>query len=353
MPTLRTVRPTVTVFLCLLALEACGRDQVSNGITRSPTQDAALIPQQPPATFVQGRWMPVGTRVGVGVPVVLPPEPYDPIHHGPALPGLAPNAPRFEPRDALGNPLPVHPPNDGAVGFYLTQTTKPWYGAYALQDIGTSISLPSGAPANADVYAPTMLAPGGACIEATMAHVRSSGAMLHQLWAWDWCHGTYGSGAGAGASWDLTSGAFQAAYVRTYQGKPSIAVSVVTPNTGNTNGQCWFMDLYNYTVGGWQQLHSSCGYTLTIGGLLGWNYWESHGVLSSTSCPALASVIASDISLADPNTSSWTAFTNFPADYSLQNVNFDYCFGGGGGFTFRFPVPGMSANTWRAETPNP
>jgi hypothetical protein len=79
--------------------------------------------------------------------------------------------------------------------------------------------------------------------------------------------------------------------------------------------------------------------------------WQSWYVAQAQQCPTLPSIRALDIALADPGSSTFDAFTNHPADYSS--------WGPRGGcwkseiYTFDSPVPGLAANTWRANTPNP
>ncbi len=256
-------------------------------------------------------WMPEGTKVPVGTPLAaLPAPPSESV--------------------AFNAPPSAQAP--------ISQ----WYGVYSVHDIGTSITLPP--PDSSVLYAPTLLAPGGSCIEMTTAHFGRP--IQHQLWAWDWCRGSLGQGTLA-LRWDLTDPGFQSTYVRTYNGRPTIVVANVTPNTGSTNGQCWYMNIYNYIVGGYVQLFTSCGYTLTneVETGLGWSMWEEHYFTAPNLCPSVASVGASAISFA--NNGAWDPITNHPSDYT--QFNYGSCWTGGG-YSFITPVSGASDGSWRALT---
>lgn len=346
---------TVFVWVVAVGTAACV-DQPARVLAPSTARSEQTA--QPRLALGQ-QWMPVGTKVPVGTDLVAPPEPYSLERDGPAgAPSVAPNVGSSDPGAVAGHHAPSRgqaqaprsgfppPPDQADRGWWLMQATQAWYGVYSLHDIGTDISF-AGISGTPYLYAPTLLAPGDACIEMTMAHFGYP--TTHQLWAWDWCHGPFQYGT-QGAYWDLTSSNFQSNYVRTYNGKPTIAVSVVTPNTGHTAGQCWYMDIYNYNLGGYQELFSSCGYSVTGWGSFGWSMWEEHFLTTDTYCPAVASVGAAALSFAHPSTSGWSPITSFPSDYATFSTN-KFCWQPGGGYYFQTPVTGAADGSWRALTP--
>lgn len=130
-------------------------------------------------TFAQQGWLPVGTKVKVGDSISVPPEPYNPVKHGPALAAptefenLANRADFVRPPKRWEGAwsvqdLPTPPPGTGDRGFWLYQNSQPWFGVYAVYDVNMSLGLPSAWSSNGVyVYAPTMLPPGGSCVEVT------------------------------------------------------------------------------------------------------------------------------------------------------------------------------------------
>jgi hypothetical protein len=196
------------------------------------------------------------------------------------------------------------------------------------------------------VYAPTMLAPGGACIEIVQVYRRlNGGATTGKLFGlWDWCV----QNRFVVLQPQVT--AWTDRYLRTYQGNPMYAVSIVTANTGSTFGQCWYANLYDYLLGGWTQLLQACGTPLHGFMATGWTMWESWW-LTNGACPNMPSIRSLDITFYDPQSSTALPFTNFPTDYSTLGP-FGSCWPGGQ-YTFDSPVPGQGANSWRGNTPNP
>jgi hypothetical protein len=303
-------------------------------------------------------WLPVGTKVPVGQSIDAPPEPYDRIKHGPLL--LSPgsdrgangvSAPRnFGSRNATEtNPIP----GDGDRGFFWDQITRPWYGAAAVYDVNMSLALPTVWSGTATwVYAPTMLPPGGSCLEATQVYRRNAGGATTGKFfgIWDFCE----SGTpGQFDVWESQDPVWHNKHVRTYQGKPTYSVSITTINTGSTVGQCWYGSIYDYLAGGWVQKLSRCGFPTHNWAYTGWTKWESHFLMHSTFCPTLAipSIRSLDIVLYDPYTGTPTPFTNWPTDLAQLGPK-GSCWVNGN-YTFDSPVPGLSANSWRANTPNP
>ena len=221
-----------------------------------------------------------------------------------------------------------------------------------MYDLQLSLALDPAFPGRdgAWVYAPTMRAPGGACIEMAQVYQRLSGEDTTGKFfgLWDWCesppHGSW-------AVFESVDETFINRYVRPYQSRNTYAVTLVTPNTGHTSGQCWSANIYNYEVGGWVERLQSCGTPYPGAGAVGWTMWQSWYVTQARQCPTLPSIRALDIALADPGSSTFDPFTNHPADYSS--------WGPRGGcwkseiYTFESPVPGLADNTWRANTPDP
>lgn len=303
------------------------------------------------------RWLPVGTKVPVGVAINAPPEPYDPAKHGPALTDSRTEAnlagrpsidrPKRR-RSASGDYMP--PPGTGDRGFYLTQATRAWYGASAMYDLNLNLQLPTPwGGHDVSVYAPTMMPPGGTCLEVTQVyHRESDGSTTGKFFGiWDWCE----SGEdGEFDVFDQQVTTWTNRYVRTYQGKPMYAVSIVTPNTGSTMGQCWYANIYDYLAGGWVQKLARCGQPQHGWGNTGWTMWESV-FLTNGACPTLPSIRSLDIMLYDPNSGTPTPFTNWPSD-NVQLGPYGTCWPSGP-YTFVSPVPGVAANSWRGNTPNP
>ena len=237
-------------------------------------------------------------------------------------------------------------------GLRWGQISARWYGASSVYDVQPSLVLPSARPSRGGVwlYAPTTLPTGGACIEVSQVYQRLAGEIATGKYfgLWDWCE----SGPnGKFAVFEPEDSLFHERYVRSYQGRDTYAVSIVTPNTGHTYGQCWYASIYDYDAGGWVGRLVSCGIPFHGDAVNGWTMWDSWYVADNGRCPTLPSIRALDVSLADPGTSSYVAFTNYPADHADLAPS-GRCWARGK-YRFDFPVPGLAANTWRADTPTP
>lgn len=343
----------VNLFTVILLLSACEAPPPS-GLLRTP-ESADLqgsIPEE--------RWLKVGTKVAVGDSITAPPEPYSPARHGTSLrsdvtfPNVArrpeyASAPKRG-RSEANRPFEVPPPGTGDKGFWLSQASAPWFGTYAVYDLNPSLGLPT--PWNANgvwVYAPTMMPPGGSCVEVSQVYRRlNGGTTTGKLFGlWDWCQ----SGTGEFDVLEAQVTAWTNRYVRTYQGKPTYAVAIVTPNTGRTMGQCWYAHLYDYLLGGWVQRLARCGTPVRQSPSLGWTMWESWWLMNTSSCPSVSSIRSLDIVLYSPSTSSPVPFTDANADYSPLGPS-GTCWLNGV-YSFASPVPGLSVNSWRGNTPNP
>lgn len=336
----------------VVAVVGCGSSDVVG--TKSDTYRSVAYTARSATT---SDWLPLGTRVPVGDDLPALPEPYTFERYGPALAStVRPITGRLDSRAIAshrslraklrpGARAKFPPPVNGNRGYWLDQATKPWWGVYTVNDISTDLIPDSGF-----VYAPTTLPPGQSCLEMVMAHWQTFGTQHHELWTWDWCKGQQHVGVlPDSARWDLTNASFASNYVRTYNGRSTIAVAIVTPNTGSTPGQCWYFLIYNFNLGGYQQLYYSCG-TSRLNDWYpsaGWQMWEEWGFLGSSTCPSVASTGAASVSFADPTSSSWTAVTNFPSDHSSLNTG-HYCWNGGP-YTWTSPVSSAASLSWRAN----
>ena len=299
------------------------------------------------------QWLPVGTKVPPGQEICAPPEPYDPAKHGPPLPpptdivNLAAQPGFVSPPKRT--PLDPPPPGEGDRGFWLSQVTKPWYGASGVNDVVWNLHIDTTfiQRAGAWIYAPTMLAPGGACIEITQVYQRRAAQDTTGKFfgLYDWCHPQ--------AQADdfvvfMSEGdvAFKNAYIRPYQGRDTYSTYIVTINTGQTYGQCWSAGLYNYEVGGWVEMTPErCGNPNHQAQEYGWTMWESWYTSDDAVCRTYPSIRALGITLAHPDSSKYVPFTDYPSDYwSLTGGS--YCWGQGGTnpvYSFESPVPGLAA----------
>jgi hypothetical protein len=112
------------------------------------------------------------------------------------------------------------------------------------------------------VYAPTALAPGGACMEMTTAY--TSGGPV--LWAWDWC----GGNAGIGKLVTIDAG-FLATYTTTVNGYAAYRTDVhQTDAASNT----WSAYLYNYQTQAWDTFYTSSGTYDLDDPEFGWDIFE-------------------------------------------------------------------------------
>ncbi len=85
--------------------------------------------------------------------------------------------------------------------------------------------------------------------------------------------------------------------------------------------------------------------------------WESWSIANDNICRTYPSIRALDVAFADPDSAKFLPFTNYPLDYWNYAPQGNYCWSApdiyGTMYTFESPVPGLAANTWRADTPNP
>jgi hypothetical protein len=313
-------------------------------------------------------WLPYGVPVPPGQVLTALPEPYTPRKHGALLPDQTPESnliglPGFvvgpSPRrfPARGNTpaSTVGPsPGTGDHPIFLYTTSVRWNGVSAVHDVHTDLAIPTVTTlTNAGavfIYSPTLLPPGGSCIEATTIHQRTQfdNATTHlQSW-YDWCGYNFQNHQNNWFRMDSINASFINRYVRTFNGQPSLSITIVTPT--NYNG-CWFGSLYNYLVGGWEQKMTSCG-TTQIGHSTGWTMFESYNLMDF-GCPTIQSTRASAVNFADPRPGpDWVPITDYPNDYSEGGSSYGTCFAQNV-YTFQFPAPNVGPNSWLAKTPNP
>jgi hypothetical protein len=377
----RSIHRSALAIAAMLLLTAC-QDAVT--LAPSTVSRASSAPRDAraaaPDTIIGGqRWMRIGTIVPPGDTLVAPPEPYDPRRHGRLLsnplaaanlalrPGFRSPPKRVPPHkypapmvpcDADGCPedsggsADPPPPGNGDRGFFFTQTSQYWYGASAVNDIrGISLPAPLSGTDGVFLYAPTMMPAGGACLEVTQVYARFNGssATSPNLGVWDWCQS---APSGRFVVYMPEDATFRNHFVRTYQGRDTYSISIETPALGPTIGQCWYTDMYDYTLGGWVQLTSSCGNPYHGWGTTGWTMWESWYLMDGGRCPTLPSIRATNVVLYDPRVGypNSTPFTDWPADYSTLGP-YGGCWAAGT-YTFNFPGDGSAPNSWLAATPS-
>lgn len=293
------------------------------------------------------------------------PEPYDPVRHGPALPNssyddnlvTAPGfqAPPHPNRKATQNQAP--PPLAGISQAYSLvinpSDTSQFFGIYQNNDVQLDIVLPKATDVTRYLYSPTVLPPGGACVETTTIHQRSPGtSTIHRHGWYNWCLDTNGDGLGEWAYIEDMNASFQNKYVRTFGGEPGISISLVTPNNGQGYGGLWVGHLYNFQVGGWEQKFSYNGNGTTYAPLQGWTAWESWNLLSSGNCPTVPSVRAQLIQLYVSWSGGVQYLEDFPQNYN-HSTSSAYCWTNSGGTPYTFTFPTDAYGTWRADTPVP
>ncbi|MFI5916084.1 cellulose binding domain-containing protein [Dactylosporangium sp. NPDC051541] len=112
------------------------------------------------------------------------------------------------------------------------------------------------------VYSPTVMSPGGACMEMTTAYT-SSGPVL---WAWDWC----GGNPGVGKLVNIDAN-FLATYTTSVNGYAAYRTDVHKTNASNNQ---WTGYLYNYKTSAWDTFYVDSGaYDLDSPGF-GWDIFE-------------------------------------------------------------------------------
>jgi hypothetical protein len=191
---------------------------------------------------------------------------------------------------------------------------------------------------------------GGACIEGTVIRERVPGDTTKHFFAIeDWCT--------AGAPWLPFIGmnaAFQGKYVRTMSGKSAMTYAIVTTSIIESP-QCWYIDVYNWSLGGWEQFWSKCGTNVRGNPAIGWVAWEAYDVTDVGVCPSIKGISAMDIQFYDASLAFGTAAPITDSTYTTDvNANFgSFSCLNTGTYTFTYPWSSSPINSWTMATPNP
>jgi hypothetical protein len=273
-------------------------------------------------------------------------------------PCIDPNAEGCEPPPDPEQPGPSDPfePGNGDRGIYLFQQTQNWYGVYQVNELRTGVQLATTSPDGAYVYAPTVLAPGGACVEVTQVYRRATPRhdMESLYGVWDWCESATATARGRFVVFQPQDRGFTDRYVRLYHGRPSYAISVLAPSVGgDTYGGCWYTSIYDYSTGSWAQMAARCGRP-HHGYRHGWTMWESYDVANQSPCPVVPSIRALDVQLYKTDGVSNTTVPLYHALYDRSAlVQRGACWLNG---TYKFTLAHDDASNrsyWVAETPYP
>lgn len=281
----------IALVTALVALSAgCRPDSVPS----APKSDAISIAAN--TYLVPGVAIPIG-QVVVGVP-----EPYSvakfgaltaaptPENRAPDPQWQSPAAMKEKPPSTTG--LPTDPPAPCANCWH---EGKGWYvnsgrGIYAKVDVQRNFTVKTG-DVNVSVYAPTHYPAGGACLEATVMHYRTtgnpSGPTSNFFGFWDWCERTDNGGWGYAA--DMDASGWRSNYVRNMTHADGVGVEegayfqIYANNPAGTPGSydCWNGLLWNFNTGGWSLVITRCGpdpVHTYYPGTTGWSMWEDYNV---------------------------------------------------------------------------
>jgi hypothetical protein len=111
-------------------------------------------------------------------------------------------------------------------------------------------------------YAPTALAPGGACMEMTTAYTDTGPV----LWAWNWCAGFDGVGKLV-----KIDSSFLSTYTTTLNGYAAYTMDVHKTNASTNE---WTAYLFNYQTQAWDVFYVSSGTFDLTGYTFGWDIFE-------------------------------------------------------------------------------
>lgn len=156
-------------------------------------------------------------------------------------------------------------------------------GACAHHQIDTSLTINWGQT----LYAPTMLAPNYCPLESVTRYWKEVPLIMRRHWAvWSFPAGKF-----------ILSEAFfddwLDKYVRTYGGKPCYYTKVLKDSA------TWYVYLYNYNIGNWEQKATSTG---SSDHNVGWDMWEEYNMQGSW--PTLPKIYSKDITVR-LNTGVW------------------------------------------------
>ncbi len=291
-------------------------------------------------------YLPYGLRIAPGLEITDPPQPFDRAVHGPPIANTRPKAnavgkpgiilpKRATISNAPGNsPLPSITPGSGDRGLWLLDGA----GIYAANDARLDLAIPDQA-IGTTIYAPTHMAPGGACIETVTAHWRYAdmATTAHGHGWWDWC---VSDGTGGWQLFEFMDKNWQDLYVRKLKGDLRYFTQVYYDAPSNV----WRGMLYNFVLGGWEEKVSISGTNISGFGNTGWTMWESHFMMDQAQvCPTLPGIQAAYLQLYingkwSPLTTSNSEDTLGP--YGLCWTNDSY--------SFRLSP---QLNSWLARTP--
>jgi hypothetical protein len=224
--------------------------------------------------------------------------------------------------------LPTPWPGTGDRGFYLWNS----HGIYAAHDAQTDLSIPNNA-VGTTIYAPTSMPAGGSCVETVTAHYRYSGmaSTVHGHGFWDHCV------ANGWVTFETMDATWQGKYVRTMDGEGRYFTQVYRTSDG-----CWNGELYNYSLGRWEQKARVCG---TWSRTDGWTMWESHYLMDvAKACPSFPHIRSSSIQIL---TSGGWQFLGTSSTYQSQLGPSGMCWTNG---TYQFRV-NVANHDWTARTP--
>jgi hypothetical protein len=241
-------------------------------------------------------YLPYGLRIAPGVEIAEAPRPFDVTHHGAPLRNMTPAAnmvgrpgvrlpKRLETADAGTSTTPPYEPGSGDRGLWLTTGE----GIYAGNDPALDLSIPEAA-IGTTIYAPTHMAPGGACMETVTAHWRYEGmaATAHAHGFWDWCET---DGTGGWQVFEFMDAEWRDRYVRRYRGEQRYWTQVFSDAPSSWKGL-----LYNFNEGRWEEKVAISGSNVSGFGSTGWTMWESHYLMDEAAlCPQFPDIRASGL----------------------------------------------------------
>ncbi len=85
----------------------------------------------------------------------------------------------------------------------------------------------------------------------------------------------------------------------------------------------------------------------------GWSQWEAWYVANEGNCPSIPSIRAMDIIYYDATDYMQHPITDYPGYIGRWPPIGDFPCWFEGIYTFDYPAPGLSPNSWKANTPSP
>lgn len=259
-------------------------------------------------TDTSGRRYPYGMQVPEGAVLSSGPLPFDPatqraVYSPPRRDADPPHWERLAPTGVGGGPR-IDATSSGAHDFQGWRVQE-GRGIIVGMDAQLNFTIPS--QKVAAFYAPTALPSGGACIEATVAHYRSSAgaAQVNAFGLWNHCKYPFDT-----VSWPLfevMNAAWRSKYVRPFYhadlvGPPEDMVYVQirsdNPSALFPTSDCWRAYFYNFNLGMYEERLAKCGvsHVPDFEGI-GWTGWEAYwGTYNPplASCPSFPGISAQD-----------------------------------------------------------